>query len=170
MPASIGTYVDEQGRPRSWADDRLGERMRLATADLMRRGWSQDSSGQWVAPTTRVTGLPPLHSPSSYAQINQAFAANAPVPTGALPAPATTTSTTTAPAPFLNQSQAGQPAVGALPVAPAEIRTPLGQQPSPLMQMFNFPTLRTKKPAQATGAEPGVVGQYNENFWNAWRL
>lgn len=59
--------------------------------------------------------------------------------------------------------------VGRLPTRPSELSG--AQQVSPLMQMFNFPRLRTKKPAQATGETlPGGVGQYNAGFWNAWRV
>lgn len=60
--------------------------------------------------------------------------------------------------------------IGRLPSGPSETQ-PVQPQPSPLMQLLNFPRLRTKKPYQtAGGTAPGGVGQYNENFWNAWRL
>lgn len=167
MPASIGTYVDAQGRTRSWADDRLGERMRLIDADLMRRGWTRDASGQWVAPTTRVTGLPPLHSPSSYAQIQQAIAGNVPVPTGTLQ-PSTSTTATPVAAPTVPQLSSPVPQVRPFAQGPLEMQQ--NTQISPLMQMFNFPRLRTKKPAQATGGGLPGAGQYNAGFWNAWRL
>lgn len=97
------------------------------------------------------------------------------------PTPAATATTTqlstptaTPTSPVVNlfrQPQSASESVGRLTAGPSEIRGTQPQQVSPLMQLFNFPRLRTKKPAQyGGGTMPGGVGQYNENFWNAWRL
>lgn len=99
-------------------------------------------------------------------------------PATQLIAPQIPTASQTTPAPnlaqLLAQGRAAPPAtVQPMATGPHEVRqsaqSPIQQ--SALMSLFNFPTLRRKKPAQATGgSSPLGAGQYNENFWNAWRI
>jgi hypothetical protein len=71
---------------------------------------------------------------------------------------------------LFGQAQAAPPAtVHPMATGPMESQQSHMQQ-NALQALFNFPTLRVKKPAQSAGGMAGTPGQYNENFWNAWRI
>jgi hypothetical protein len=92
-----------------------------------------------------------------------------PVPAPAAPAPAVPAAQTPqAPVNLLNRIMQGQTAPPAaiqpISMRPSESQAPMQQ--TGLMSLFNFPTLRKTKPSKGATAP----GQYNENFWNAWRI
>ena len=145
--------------------------------DLLAQGYTMDSSGALHSPQSQNVQLggnelPTLPGGLVASSATPAAAQPSPVnPLGAfagfsinpVPPSGATNSGQTTPNPYVRQN------VSPMPSAPSQVRQP-SQQQSPLMQMFNFPRFR-KKPAQSTGAAPQAgVGQYNENFWNAWRL
>lgn len=145
---------------------------------LAETAWLHNQSGN--VPTAFSTAL--NHIPSeqraglpNYLQqwisgLGAAPATSTPIAT---PTPTPTASPLAGASPSLpnaNPIQSAIPTVGHLPSGPSDMQNQ-PQQLSPLAQLFNFPTLRTKKPAQSTGGTgPVGVGQYNENFWNAWRV
>lgn len=131
------------------------------------RGWSSPPR-EWTPQPFSDRATPGVFRAGT---IQPQAATSAPVSTPVSTPTATTQATTTAPLPQLfGQAQSAAPlTVGRLPSSHSQMQT-APQQVSPLMQMFNFPRLRTKKPAQATGGGMPGVGQYNPGFWNAWRL
>ncbi len=57
-----------------------------------------------------------------------------------------------------------------LPTRPME-RHPIARiQQNALQSLQNFPVLSRKRPSPGLGGMVGMPGQYNEHFWNAWRL
>ena len=134
-------------------------------------GWMDWSTGRIRpgAPTINQQTQPPVASPLASAPTAPVLAA----PTSTPVAPRAPQSTPPISlATLLGQGQSAPPAtIGRLPTGPSETQQSQPQQVSPLMQLFNFPRLRTKKPAQAAGGTAPIgVGNYNENFWNAWRI
>jgi hypothetical protein len=91
-----------------------------------------------------------------------------PTPQPVVPAPLATPALPNL-AQMFGQAQSASPAtVQPMATRPQEVQQSPMQQ-NALMNLFNFPTLRTKKPSQSSGGL-GMPGQYNENFWNAWRI
>lgn len=148
--------------------------------DLLAQGYTMDESGDLHSPQIQNVNLgasspmfPGMPFPSSSvpAAAQPAPAVNPSSPSGYLgPASQGTSPQQSSPLQsmiqsILSGSQYSPPSFNRLSNAGSSSGQ-AEQQPSALMQ--NFPTFR-KKSAQ-TPSSPIGPGQYNENFWNAWRL
>ena len=175
MPGQVlGAYSPtEPGTGRALEPGTIGPWMPDYWKRLAEVGWMHNRAGTTPAPLESALGRIPLDQISSFPSYLQQWLSSRGASPTATPTQSPTVTPTANPVatPTSTPTAPSLPTVGRMAAAPAEVRTPISQQPSPLMQMLNFPRLRTKKPAPATGGTTqGGVGQYNENFWNAWRL